>query len=41
MILLGINVDHVATVRQARMGLEPDPVYAALIAEQNGADQIT
>ncbi len=41
MALLGVNVDHVATVRQARLGLEPDPVYAALIAEQSGADQIT
>lgn len=38
---LGLNIDHVATLRQARMGLEPEPVYAALIAEQNGADQIT
>ncbi len=38
---LGINVDHIATLRQARMGLEPDPLYAAMIAEQNGADQIT
>jgi pyridoxine 5-phosphate synthase len=41
MTLLGINVDHVATLRQARMGIEPDPVFAAFIAEQNGADQIT
>lgn len=41
MALLGINVDHVATLRQARMGIEPDPVFAAFIAEQNGADQIT
>lgn len=38
---LGVNIDHVATLRQARMGLEPEPVYAAIIAEQNGADQIT
>ena len=38
---LGVNIDHVATLRQARMGIEPEPVYAALIAEQNGADQIT
>ena len=41
MALLGINIDHVATLRQARMGLEPEPLHAALIAEQNGADQIT
>lgn len=38
---LGVNVDHIATLRQARMGLEPDPIYGAMIAEQNGADQIT
>ncbi|MCD4828925.1 MAG: pyridoxine 5'-phosphate synthase [Candidatus Cloacimonetes bacterium] len=38
---LGVNIDHIATLRQARMGVEPDPVYAAQIAEQNGADQIT
>jgi pyridoxine 5-phosphate synthase len=38
---LGINIDHIATIRQARLGIEPDPVYAAYIAEQNGADQIT
>ncbi len=38
---LGVNIDHVATLRQTRMGLEPEPVYAAMIAEQNGADQIT
>lgn len=41
MALLGVNIDHVATLRQARMGLEPEPLQAALIAEQNGADQIT
>ena len=41
MIALGVNIDHIATVRQARMGVEPDPVYGAFIAEQNGADQIT
>jgi pyridoxine 5-phosphate synthase len=41
MAQLGINIDHVATIRQARMGMEPDPVYAAYISEQNGADQIT
>jgi pyridoxine 5-phosphate synthase len=38
---LGINIDHVATIRQARMGIEPEPIQAAAIAEQNGADQIT
>ncbi|MDD3051741.1 MAG: pyridoxine 5'-phosphate synthase [Candidatus Cloacimonetes bacterium] len=38
---LGVNIDHVATIRQARMGIEPEPLQAALIAEQNGADQIT
>ena len=41
MITLGVNIDHVATLRQARMGIEPEPVHAALIAEQAGADQIT
>src|SRR5262245_18794523 len=38
---LGVNVDHVATVRQARRTTYPDPVFAALIAEQAGADSIT
>ena len=38
---LYINVDHVATVRQARRGNEPDPVAAALLCEQVGADGIT
>jgi len=38
---LGVNVDHVATVRQARRARHPDPVHAALIAEQAGADSIT
>jgi len=37
---LGVNVDHVATVRQARLALEPDPVYAALEAERAGANGI-
>jgi len=41
MIRLGVNVDHVATLRQARRGLVPDPVEAALIAERAGADGIT
>src|SRR5512143_1223492 len=38
---LGVNIDHVATVRQARRGTEPDPVTAAGIAELAGADGIT
>ena len=41
MIELGINIDHVATVRQARRTYEPDPVVAAALAEQGGADGIT
>jgi pyridoxine 5-phosphate synthase len=41
MIRLGVNIDHVATVRQARRGLEPDPVAAALLALLGGADGIT
>ena len=40
-IYLGVNVDHVATLRQARRTSYPDPLYAALIAEQSGADSIT
>ena len=40
-ILLGVNIDHVATLRQARGTRYPDPVQAALIAEQAGADGIT
>jgi pyridoxine 5-phosphate synthase len=40
-MLLGVNVDHVATLRQARGTPYPDPVEAALIAEQAGADSIT
>ena len=40
-ILLGVNVDHVATLRQARGTRYPDPVYAALLAEEAGADGIT
>ena len=40
-ILLGVNVDHVATVRQARGIRYPDPIYAALLAEEAGADGIT
>jgi pyridoxine 5-phosphate synthase len=41
MPFLGVNIDHVATVRQARRGNEPDPVAAAKVAERAGADQIT
>ncbi len=40
-IALGVNIDHVATMRQARRTRYPDPVYAALMAEQAGADSIT
>jgi pyridoxine 5-phosphate synthase len=38
---LGVNIDHVATIRQARGGSEPDPIAAAAIAELAGADGIT
>jgi pyridoxine 5-phosphate synthase len=38
---LGVNIDHVATIRQARGGREPDPVWAAVLAELGGADGIT
>jgi pyridoxine 5-phosphate synthase len=41
MIRLGVNIDHVATVRQARRAAEPDPVAAALLALLGGADGIT
>lgn len=41
MTKLGVNIDHIATIRQARKTTEPDPVEAAFIAEKNGADQIT
>ena len=41
MALLGVNIDHVATVRQARRTDEPDPVWAAVEAELGGADGIT
>lgn len=41
MIYLGVNIDHVATVRQARMTIEPDPVHGAFLAELGGADGIT
>ena len=38
---LGVNIDHVATLRQARRTYEPDPVWAAALAELGGADGIT
>ncbi|MDG3003951.1 pyridoxine 5'-phosphate synthase [Paludisphaera mucosa] len=38
---LGVNIDHVATLRQARQGVEPDPVWAAVASELGGADGIT
>jgi pyridoxine 5-phosphate synthase len=41
MVELGVNIDHVATVRQARRTYEPDPVWAAVEAELGGADGIT
>lgn len=40
-ITLGVNIDHIATIRQSRGTLYPDPVMAAMIAEQSGADSIT
>ncbi|MGB5736301.1 MAG: pyridoxine 5'-phosphate synthase [Thiohalocapsa sp.] len=40
-ILLGVNIDHVATLRQARGTRYPEPIQAALVAEQAGADAIT
>jgi pyridoxine 5-phosphate synthase len=41
MVELGVNIDHVATLRQARRTYEPDPVAAAVLAELGGADGIT
>src|ERR1700752_1794358 len=41
MIRLGVNIDHVATIRQARRAVEPDPVAAAVLALLGGADGIT
>src|ERR1044071_1017917 len=41
MARLGVNIEHVATVRQARRTNEPDPVWAATLAELGGADGIT
>ncbi len=40
-MILGVNVDHVATVREARKTFEPDPVVAATLAILGGADGIT
>lgn len=40
MLKLGVNIDHVATLRQARGGVEPDPVEAALVCEKAGCDSI-
>ncbi len=40
-ILLGVNIDHIATIRQARGTRYPELIQAALVAEQNGADSIT
>lgn len=41
MTKLGVNVDHIATIRQARQAIEPDPVAAAILAELGGAEGIT
>jgi pyridoxine 5-phosphate synthase len=41
LVLLGVNIDHVATVREARKTNEPDPIWAAALAELGGADSIT
>jgi pyridoxine 5-phosphate synthase len=41
MATLGVNIDHVATIRQARRTVEPDPIWAAAAAELGGADAIT
>ncbi|MEN9771543.1 MAG: hypothetical protein RJA58_186 [Pseudomonadota bacterium] len=41
MIELGVNIDHVATLRQARRGFDPDPIWAAVEAHLGGADGIT
>ncbi len=40
-VMLGVNIDHIATLRQSRGTRYPDPVTAAVIAEQSGADSIT
>src|ERR1700674_1251243 len=39
-VKLGVNIDHVATLRQARKDIDPDPVAAALVCRQAGADMI-
>jgi pyridoxine 5-phosphate synthase len=41
MLTLGVNIDHVATIRQARRTVEPEPIAAAVLAELAGADGIT
>ena len=41
MATLGVNIDHIATIREARHTIEPDPVWAAAAAELGGADGIT
>ena len=41
MIQLGVNIDHIATIREARRTYEPDPVWAAVEAQLGGADGIT
>lgn len=41
MLILGVNIDHIATIRQARQTVEPDPIAAAVLAELGGADGIT
>ena len=41
MATLGVNIDHVATIREARRTIEPDPVWAAAAAELGGAYAIT
>jgi pyridoxine 5-phosphate synthase len=41
MTKLGVNIDHIATIREARQAIEPDPVAAAILAELAGADGIT
>lgn len=41
MVTLGVNIDHIATIRQARRTVEPDPIAAAILAELGGADGIT
>jgi len=41
MVKLSVNVDHIATLREARKGTEPDPVHAAILAEMGGAQGIT